>query len=375
MTTYVGTSMKRKEDPRMITGRGNYTEDINLPGMLHAVVVRSPEAHATISSIDTSAARERDGVVAVLTGEDMAGDFAGPLAMVWAPPGVEIKTPEHWPLKRGQVKHVGDPVAVVVATSRHIAVDAAEDVIVDYDPKPAVVDPEAALQDGSPLVWEKFGTNKTHEWAVGGGDIDAAFAEAEVTVEHRFVNHRTSGAPIETALLDRGVPRRRPHPLVDDPDPAHRAVRALRDARHRRGQAARGGSGRGRRLRRQAAGVRRGGAGARAGQAAGAAGQVGRDPLRAHDHEPPRARPGQLREARRQARRHGHRVPGAHHRRPRRLPAAAHAVHPGARVPGDGRLLPDPGDRPALHGRVHEQDVPRTRSAARAGRRPPTGSS
>ena len=132
----------------MITGRGRYTEDINLPGMLHAVVVRSPEAHAAITSIDISAATERDGVVAVLTGEDMAGDFAGPLPMVWAPPGVEIKTPEHWPLKRGQVKHVGDPVAVVVATTRHIAVDAAEDVIVEYDAKPAVVDPEAALEDG-----------------------------------------------------------------------------------------------------------------------------------------------------------------------------------------------------------------------------------
>ena len=75
------------------------------------------EAHAAITSIDTSAAKERSGVVAVLTGEDMAGDFAGPLPMVWAPPGVEIKTPEHWPLKRGEVKHVGDPVAVVVATS------------------------------------------------------------------------------------------------------------------------------------------------------------------------------------------------------------------------------------------------------------------
>ena len=135
--------------------------------------------------------------MAVLTGEDMASDFAGPLPMVWAPPGVEIKTPEHWPLKRGQVKHVGDPVAVVVATSRHAAVDAAEDVIVDYDPKPAVVDPEAALEDGAPLVWEEFGTNRTHEWGVGGGDVDAGLAEAEVTVEHRFVNHRTSGAPIE----------------------------------------------------------------------------------------------------------------------------------------------------------------------------------
>jgi aerobic carbon-monoxide dehydrogenase large subunit len=196
--THVGEALKRKEDPRMITGRGRYTEDINLPGTLHAVIVRSPEAHATIASIDTSAAKERAGVVAVLTGEEMAGDFAGPLAMAWAPPGVEIKTPENWPLKRGQVKHVGDPVAVVVAASKGAAVDAAEAVIVEYDPKPAVVDPEQALEEGAPLVWEEFGTNKTHEWAVSGGDFDAALAEAEVTVEHRFVNHRTSGAPIET---------------------------------------------------------------------------------------------------------------------------------------------------------------------------------
>jgi carbon-monoxide dehydrogenase large subunit len=195
--TSVGQALKRKEDPRMITGRGYYTEDIQLPGMLHAAIVRSPEAHAAITSIDTSEAKERDGVVAVYTGEDMAGDFAGGIPMVWAPPGVEIKTPEHWPLKRGQVKHVGDPVAVVVATSRAAAIDAAEDVIVDYDAKPAVVDPEAALADGSPLVWEEFGTNKTHEWAVAGGDFDAALAEAEVTVEARYVNHRTSGAPIE----------------------------------------------------------------------------------------------------------------------------------------------------------------------------------
>jgi aerobic carbon-monoxide dehydrogenase large subunit len=193
----VGQSMRRKEDPRMITGRGRYTEDISLPGMLHAVIVRSPEAHAAITSIDTSAAKEHAGVVAVLTGEDMAGDFAGPMAMVWAPPGVEIKTPENWPLKRAQVKHVGDPVAVVVAASRGAAVDAAGEVIVEYDPKPAVVDPDAALKEGSPLVWEDFGTNKTHEWAVAGGDFEAARAEAEVTIKHRFANHRTSGAPIE----------------------------------------------------------------------------------------------------------------------------------------------------------------------------------
>jgi aerobic carbon-monoxide dehydrogenase large subunit len=195
--THVGQALKRKEDPRMITGRGNYTDDISLPGMVYAAIVRSPEAHASIVSIDTAAARELPGVVAVLTGDEMAGDFGGPMAMVWAPPGVEIKTPENWPLKRGEVKHVGDPVAVVVATSRGAALDAADEVIVEYDPKPVVVDPERALEDGAPLVWEQLGTNKTHEWAVAGGDFDAARAEAEVVVEHRFVNHRTSGAPIE----------------------------------------------------------------------------------------------------------------------------------------------------------------------------------
>ncbi len=193
----IGQALKRKEDPRMITGRSRYTDDIALPGMHFASIVRSPEAHAAISSIDTSAAKEAPGVVAVLTGEDMAADFAGPLAMVWAPPGVEMRTPEYWPLARGQVKHVGDPVAVVVANSRGAALDAAEQVIVEYDPKPVVVDPEAALEEGAPLVWESFGTNKTHEWAVSGGDFAAAEAEAEVTVEHRFVNHRTSGAPME----------------------------------------------------------------------------------------------------------------------------------------------------------------------------------
>jgi aerobic carbon-monoxide dehydrogenase large subunit len=194
---HVGRAMKRKEDPRMITGRGRYTEDINPPGMLHAVIVRSPEAHADIVSIDTSGAKEWPGVVAVYTGEDLADDFASGLAMVWVPPGVEIKTPDYPPLQRDQVKHVGDAVAVVVASDRGVAFDAAEQVIVEYDAKPVVVDPEKALEDGSPLVWESFGTNRTHEWGVSGGDIDAALAEADVTVTTRFVNHRTLAAPIE----------------------------------------------------------------------------------------------------------------------------------------------------------------------------------
>jgi carbon-monoxide dehydrogenase large subunit len=194
---HVGKAMKRREDPRMITGRGNYIDDMVLPGMLHMSVVRSPEAHAAITAIDTEEAKASPGVVAVFTGEDLAADFAGPLPMAWDPPGVEIKVPEHWPLKQGEVKHVGDPVAVVVAETKGQAMDAADLVIVDLDPKPAVVDPEKALEEGSPLVWEEFGTNKTHEWAVSGGDFEAAKAEAEVTVSHRIVNHRISGAPIE----------------------------------------------------------------------------------------------------------------------------------------------------------------------------------
>jgi aerobic carbon-monoxide dehydrogenase large subunit len=133
----------------------------------------------------------------VLTGEDLAGDFASPMPMAWAPPGVEIKTPENWALSRGEVKHVGDPVAVVVGLDRYSVVDAAEQVLVDYEPKPVVVDPEKALEEGAPLVWEAFGTNKSHEYAISGGDVEAAFAEADVVVEQRMVNHRTAGAPIE----------------------------------------------------------------------------------------------------------------------------------------------------------------------------------
>jgi carbon-monoxide dehydrogenase large subunit len=110
---------------------------------------------------------------------------------------VNVNTPDHWPLARGEVKHVGDPVAVLVAEDRYAAADAAEDVLVEYDPKPVVVDPERALEDGAPLVWEQFGTNRTHEWKVSGGDIDAALAGAEVTIERRVVQHRTAGGAIE----------------------------------------------------------------------------------------------------------------------------------------------------------------------------------
>ncbi|HEV7175553.1 MAG TPA: molybdopterin cofactor-binding domain-containing protein, partial [Solirubrobacteraceae bacterium] len=191
---FVGQSMRRKEDPRLITGQGSYVDDISLPGQLWAAWVRSPEAHAKITSIDTSAAKERVGVVAVFTNADL--DMEAGLPMAWVPPGVEVNTPDHWVLAKDAVKHVGDPVALVVGTDRYSVVDAAEDVIVDYDPLPVVTDPEAAIA-GGPLVHEQFGTNKVCDWSLGGGDLEAGFAEADVIIERRIVNHRMAGAAIE----------------------------------------------------------------------------------------------------------------------------------------------------------------------------------
>jgi aerobic carbon-monoxide dehydrogenase large subunit len=192
---HVGRALRRKEDPRLITGRARYIDDISLPGMVWAALVRSPEAHAKIGSIDASAARERPDVHAVFTGQDMT-DLQAPLPLAWAPPGVEINNPEHWPLARDQVNHVGDPVAVVLGEDRYTVVDATEDVVVEYDPLPVVTDPEAALL-GGPFVHEQFGTNKVHEWSLSGGDLEAGFANADVVVERRVINHRTAGAAIE----------------------------------------------------------------------------------------------------------------------------------------------------------------------------------
>ncbi len=191
----VGTALRRKEDPPLITGQGRYIDDITVTGMLWMAFVRSPEAHAKVVSIDASAATARDGIVAVFTGEDMA-DLGGPLPMAWAPPGVEVANPEHWPLARGEVNHVGDPVAVVIGEDRYAVVDAADDVLVEYEPLPVVVDPEKAIE-GGPLVHESLGSNKVHEWTLAGGDVDAGFEEADVIVERRVVNHRIAGAPIE----------------------------------------------------------------------------------------------------------------------------------------------------------------------------------
>ena len=228
--------MRRKEDPRLITGRARYTDDLLLPGTLWAAFVRSPEAHAKIASIDTSAATQRPGIHAVYTGKDLT-DLAGPLPMAWVPPGVEVKNPEHWPLAKDTVNHVGDPVAMIIGSDRYGVIDATEDVIVEYEQLPAITDPEKALE-GGPFVHESLGTNKVHEWSLAGGDLDAGFAEADVIVERRVVNHRTAGGAIEP----RGRAGRLPRGIADavelDAGAALRAPVPGDPARDERGEGA-----------------------------------------------------------------------------------------------------------------------------------------
>jgi carbon-monoxide dehydrogenase large subunit len=203
----VGTSVKRKEDLKLLTGRARYVDDISLPGMVWMAVVRSPYAHARIGGVDVSAAREAPGAVAAFSGEDLAGEWAGPLPCAW-PVTEDINMPSHWPLARDKARYVGDGVAVVVAETREQAADAAELVVVDYEPLPAVVDPEAALAEGAPLVHDEFGTNRCYTWTLAAGEVDEAFASAATTVKERYRQQRLIPNPIE------------PRGVVAQPSPA-----------------------------------------------------------------------------------------------------------------------------------------------------------
>lgn len=182
-----GASIKRREDPRLITGRGTYVDDIKLVGMLHMALVRSPYAHANIKAIDASAAVAADGVAAVFTGEDLAEQL-GSLPCGWVVPDT-VEVP-HPPLALGKVRCVGDAVAAVVADSAAAAADAAALVDVDYEPLAAAVNAEEATKDGAPQVHDDAPNNIGFEWEVAGGDIAAANAAAEVRVKQRVVNQR-----------------------------------------------------------------------------------------------------------------------------------------------------------------------------------------
>jgi len=183
----LGASIKRREDPRFITGKGNYTDDLKLAGMTHAVFVRSPHANAKIRKIDTAKASKAPGVVAIFTGKDMVGVNSLPCG--WLLP--ELKIPPHMPLASDAAHYVGDPVAIVIAESQSAASDAAEMVAVDWEVLPSVTSTEKAAAKGAPQIHQVAPSNEAFKWQIGdAAATDAAFKAAPVTVKKRIVNQR-----------------------------------------------------------------------------------------------------------------------------------------------------------------------------------------
>ena len=199
MTEVVGRPVRRSEDFRLLTGAGRYTDDLRFEGESHAVVVRSPHAHARIRSIDTGRAARAPGVLGVFTSDDLVADGIKPLPSMSRDPrfaqrnrdGSEMADPPHWQLARGKVRHVGDPVALVVAERRDEARAAAELVEVAYEPLPALIDPAAALAPGAPAVHEDIPSNVCFEWECGDRKVvERAMRGAAHVVRLTLANNR-----------------------------------------------------------------------------------------------------------------------------------------------------------------------------------------
>jgi carbon-monoxide dehydrogenase large subunit len=181
----LGKARLRKEDARLLTGQTTWTDNIALPGMLHMCFVRSPFAHARITSVDVSAAREMPGVIAAFSGADFGEQ--GSLPCAW-PVTPDIVIPAHPPMATDEVRYVGEAVAVVIARDRYIAADAIAAVDVNYEPLPPVLDMRAALEEGSPKVHEAG--NKSYVWPFAQGDVEAAFRDAPVVLERTYRQQR-----------------------------------------------------------------------------------------------------------------------------------------------------------------------------------------
>ncbi len=198
---YIGKSVKRNEDVRLVTGRGLYVGDVMLPGMLYGAVLRSSVAHARIKRIDVSRAERLEGVVGVFTAETL-GELNGPLPPSVSPlPQYPINYRTHYALAKDKVRYVGEPVAFVVANSPYIAWDALDLIEVEYDPLEPVVDVEKAIEPGAPLVHEDLGTNVAAEKSVMVGDYESASSKAAVVVRERFVYNRGGGQSIEARAV------------------------------------------------------------------------------------------------------------------------------------------------------------------------------
>jgi carbon-monoxide dehydrogenase large subunit len=195
-----GSGIRRREDPRLLTGTARYTADFTLPGMAHAAILRSPHGHARIRKIDTSRAKSAPGVVAIFTGADAdAGLKCIPCA--WLLPNAGLNVAPYRAMAIDVVRYVGDAVAVVVAESDYQAYDALELIDVDYEPLPAVTDPEKGAANGAPQLHQEAPGNIAFHWTVAGGDVDAAFKSADVVVRDRIVQQRL----IPNAMEPRGA--------------------------------------------------------------------------------------------------------------------------------------------------------------------------
>ncbi|MBI2878347.1 MAG: xanthine dehydrogenase family protein molybdopterin-binding subunit, partial [Candidatus Rokubacteria bacterium] len=202
---YFGAVVRRREDPRLLTGRGRFVDDIRLRGMGHVAVLRSPHASARLRGIDVGAARRLPGVLAVFTHADLADQAqVPPLESEIAPRSLaariafEVKHADPALLARDRVHYVGEAVAVAVAESRALAEDALERIRVEYEPLPAVVDPEAALEPGAPRVHPEWPDNVAVHFSHAIGDVEGAFRRADIVVRERFRIQRYVGMPIET---------------------------------------------------------------------------------------------------------------------------------------------------------------------------------
>ncbi|HEX3244617.1 MAG TPA: xanthine dehydrogenase family protein molybdopterin-binding subunit [Chloroflexota bacterium] len=194
----LGTPIKRREDPKLITGGATYVDDLHLVGTTYMAVLRSPYAHARVNGIDTTAAKAAPGVVAVVTAADVNDATVGPLPVLIPMSAFQDgKSPERRVLAMDKVRYVGDPLAAVVAESREAARDALALVEVDFEPLEAVVDPEQAILEGAPVLHEQFGTNVAHRQHRETGEVDSIFANAERVVKTRVVNQRLLPAAME----------------------------------------------------------------------------------------------------------------------------------------------------------------------------------
>lgn len=194
VTRMFGSGIKRREDPKLITGKAKYTDDLKLPGLLHMAIVRSPHAHANIKSIDTSKAEAMPGVVAVYTGEAM--NIMIPTGALI--PDCDLKVTEHPALAKTKVRYVGDGVAILLAENRYLAQDAAEMIEVDYEVLGATVNPEDAIKDGASQLFDEVPNNIAFNWILGDRETsDKVFAEADVVVKERIVQQRLQPTTME----------------------------------------------------------------------------------------------------------------------------------------------------------------------------------